>query len=78
MHQSRDPTVSAISGGGDHHPAVAVADQRRAGDVGAIEEPQYVVGVRVVHGWSWPRSLGAVGAGVALLVAIVAAFAFVV
>lgn len=34
MHQSRDPAVSAI-GGGDHHPAVAVADQRRAGDAGA-------------------------------------------
>ena len=36
-----------------------------------------VVGVRVVHGWSWPRALGAVGAGVALLAAIVAAFAVV-
>jgi hypothetical protein len=36
-----------------------------------------VVGVRVVHGWSWPRSLGAVGAAVALLAAIVAVFAFV-
>ena len=50
MHQSRDPAVGAIGGGGDHHPAVAVADQRRAGDVGAIEEPQYVVGVRVEVG----------------------------
>jgi hypothetical protein len=37
-----------------------------------------VVGVRVVHGWSWPRSLGAVGAAVALLAAIVAVFAFVI
>jgi hypothetical protein len=36
-----------------------------------------VVGVQVVHGWSWPRSLGAVGAAVALLAAIVAVFAFV-
>jgi hypothetical protein len=36
-----------------------------------------VVGVRVVHGWSWPRSLGAVGSAVALLAAIVAAFAYV-
>jgi hypothetical protein len=36
-----------------------------------------VVGVQVVHGWSWPRSLAAVGAAVALLAAIVAAFAFV-
>jgi hypothetical protein len=34
-----------------------------------------VVGVRVVHGWSWPRTLGAVGAGVALLAAIVATVA---
>jgi hypothetical protein len=36
-----------------------------------------VVGVRVVHGWTWPRSLGAVGAAVALLAAIVAVFASV-
>ena len=36
-----------------------------------------VVGVRVVHGWSWPRSLGAVGSAVALLAAIVASFAYV-
>jgi hypothetical protein len=36
-----------------------------------------VLGVRVVHGWSWPRSLGAVGAGLALLAAIVAVFVFV-
>src|SRR5215217_5261691 len=45
MHQSGDPAVSAIGGGRDHHPAVAVADQRRVGDVGAIEERQYVAGV---------------------------------
>jgi hypothetical protein len=31
-----------------------------------------VVGVQVVHGWSWVRSLAAVGAAVALLAAIVA------
>jgi hypothetical protein len=37
-----------------------------------------VVGVRAVHGWNWPRSLAAVGAGVALLAAIVAVFEFVV
>jgi hypothetical protein len=36
-----------------------------------------VVGVQVVHGWTWPRSLGAVAAGVALIAAIVAVFAFV-
>jgi hypothetical protein len=36
-----------------------------------------VVGVRVVHGWSWPRSLAAVGSGAALLAAIVAVFALV-
>jgi len=34
-----------------------------------------VVGVRVVHGWSWPRALAAVAAGVALLAAIVGVFA---
>jgi hypothetical protein len=34
-----------------------------------------VVGVRVVHGWSWPRALAAVGAGVGLLAAIVLVFA---
>ena len=36
-----------------------------------------VVGVQVVHGWSWPRSLAAVGAAVALLAAVVAVFTFV-
>jgi hypothetical protein len=36
-----------------------------------------VVGVRVVHGWSWPRSAGAVVAGAALLAAVVAVFALV-
>jgi hypothetical protein len=36
-----------------------------------------VVGVRVVHGWSWPRSLATVAAAVALLAALVAVFAFV-
>lgn len=36
-----------------------------------------VVGMQVVHGWSWPRSLTAVGAALALLAAVVAAFAFV-
>lgn len=34
-----------------------------------------VVGVRTVHGWSWPRSLAAIGAGAALLAAIVGLFA---
>jgi hypothetical protein len=34
-----------------------------------------VVGVRVVHGWSWLRSLGAIAAGAALLAAIVGLFA---
>jgi hypothetical protein len=33
-----------------------------------------VLGVRVVHGWSWPRSLGAVGAAVALLGAVAYVF----
>jgi hypothetical protein len=36
-----------------------------------------VLGVRVVHGWSWPRSLAAVAAGAALLAAIVGVFALV-
>jgi hypothetical protein len=36
-----------------------------------------VVGMQVVHGWSWPRSFAAVGAAVALLAAVVAVFAFV-
>lgn len=37
-----------------------------------------VVGVQVVHGWSWPRSLATVGAALGLLAAIVAVFAFVI
>jgi hypothetical protein len=36
-----------------------------------------VVGVRIVHGWSRPRALAAVAAGVALLAAIVGVFALV-
>jgi len=36
-----------------------------------------VIGVRVVHGWSWPRTLGAFAAGVALLGAIVGVFALI-
>ncbi len=34
-----------------------------------------LVGVKVVHGWSWPRSLGAVVAAAALVAAIVGLFA---
>jgi hypothetical protein len=34
-----------------------------------------LVGVHVVHGWSWPRSLAAVGAAAALLAAVVGLFA---
>ncbi|HXF98804.1 MAG TPA: Yip1 family protein [Gaiellaceae bacterium] len=34
------------------------------------------VGVRTVHGWSWPRSLAALGAGIALLAALVGVFAY--
>ena len=34
-----------------------------------------LVGVKVVHGWSWPRSLAALAAGAGLLVAIVGLFA---
>jgi hypothetical protein len=37
-----------------------------------------VVGVQVVHGWSWLRSLAAVYAAIALLAAIVAVFAITV
>ena len=36
-----------------------------------------VVGVRVVHGWSWPRTLAALGGAAALLGAIVGVFALV-
>jgi hypothetical protein len=36
-----------------------------------------VVGVQVVHGWSWPRSFAAVSAALALLAAVVAVFALV-
>jgi hypothetical protein len=36
-----------------------------------------ILGVRVVHGWSWPRSLSAAAAGAALLAAIVGVFALV-
>ena len=36
-----------------------------------------VLGVKVVHGWSWPRSLAAIAAGAALLAAIVGVFALV-
>jgi len=50
MHQPGDPAVGAIGGSRDHHPGVAVADQRRAGDVSAVEEPQHVVGVGVEVG----------------------------
>ncbi len=35
------------------------------------------IGVRVVHGWSWPRTLGAVAAAIALLAAIVGVFAMI-
>jgi hypothetical protein len=34
-----------------------------------------LLGVKVVHGWGWLRSLGAIGAGAALLAAIVGVFA---
>ncbi len=36
-----------------------------------------LVGVKVVHGWSWPRSLAAVGGAVLLLAAIVGVFALI-
>jgi hypothetical protein len=36
-----------------------------------------LLGIRVVHGWSWPRSLAAFGGAAALLAAIVALFALV-
>ena len=34
-----------------------------------------LLGIKVVHGWTWIRSLGALGAGLALLAAFVALFA---
>jgi hypothetical protein len=36
-----------------------------------------LIGVRVTHGWSWPRSLGAVAGAAALLAAIVGVFAMI-
>jgi hypothetical protein len=36
-----------------------------------------VLGVRVVHAWSWIRSVAAVAAGAALLAAIVGVFALI-
>jgi hypothetical protein len=36
-----------------------------------------VLGVKVVHGWSWPRSLAALGAAVLLLAAVVGVFALI-
>jgi hypothetical protein len=36
-----------------------------------------VIGVRVVHGWTWLRTLGALAAGLALLAAIVGVFALI-
>ena len=36
-----------------------------------------VIGVRVVHGWTWFRTVAALGAGVALLAAIVGVFALI-
>lgn len=36
-----------------------------------------VIGVRVVHGWTWLRTLAALAAGVALLAAIVGVFALI-
>jgi hypothetical protein len=36
-----------------------------------------LVGVRVVHGWDWLRSIAVVAAGAALLAALVGVFALV-
>ena len=36
-----------------------------------------VVGVHVVHGWTWPRTLAAIGAGLLLLGSIVGVFAMI-
>ena len=35
------------------------------------------IGVRVVHGWSWPRTLGSLVAALALLAAIVGVVALI-
>ncbi|MGH3137866.1 MAG: Yip1 family protein [Gaiellaceae bacterium] len=35
------------------------------------------IGIRVVHGWTWPRTVAALAAGVALLAAIVGVFALI-
>ena len=35
------------------------------------------IGIRVVHGWSWPRALAAFGAGLGLLAALVGVFVMI-
>jgi hypothetical protein len=36
-----------------------------------------MIGIRVVHGWTWLRTLAALAAGVALLAAIVGVLALI-
>ena len=45
--------------------------------VGAWSLVLLAIGVRVVHGWSWPRTLGSLVAALALLAAIVGVFALI-
>ena len=45
--------------------------------VGAWSLVLLAIGVRVVHGWSWPRTLGSLVAALALLAAIVGVVALI-
>ena len=62
------------SGGADEGAGEAVVLALQVG-FAAWSAALVVVGVRVVHGWSWWRSAVATAAAVALLAAIVAVFA---
>lgn len=63
------------SGGSDHGAGPTVVDVVQVGfalwALGLL-----LLGVRVVHGWSWPRTVATVAAGVALLAAVVGVVAF--
>jgi hypothetical protein len=75
------PLKLALYGGDAFH--AGGADQRTGENVFLVLQLGFVawslgllvVGVRVVHGWSWPRAAGVVAVAAALLGAIVALFA---
>jgi len=63
-------------GGGDEGTGQAVLLALQLGFV-AWSLALLAVGVKVVHGWSWTRALGAIAAGAALLLALGAVFVLV-